>query len=80
MKKSEKFAYHQKGEQGPKVTPAVMAWATTSELNGRTKWHGRGHPEYHVVAAMLGEEVRSACVRGKYRAHCQNAIAKPYCG
>jgi len=28
-----------------------MAWVTVSMLNGMTKWHGPGQPEYDEAAA-----------------------------
>ena len=32
-----------------------MAWMTVSMLNGMTKWHGPGQPEYDEAAASIGQ-------------------------
>ena len=33
---------------------SIMAWVTTSSLNGMTKWHGPGHAAYDEAATALG--------------------------
>ena len=38
-----------------KKASCIMAWVTTSMLNGATKWHGPGHAEYDEAAALLGD-------------------------